>query len=126
MDNKQVNLTEFFHEMAEMVKPFRSHVNLKDANVNGCRVLGAGARYWSGQFKKKVKKNHFLFSFLAKGDQLVDIEIDILAMALKPVEYANNIVEGINSALKEMQKENRIIVVQKKPLAIAKQLPSLH
>lgn len=116
---QKIDLTEFFVAMTEMVSPFRSHVNLRDANLNGCRVLGAGAYYMDGDMRRRVRKNHYLFSFLAKGDLAMNIEIDLKALAFKPAEYINNMIEGINSALKDMEKENRIIVVQKRPLASA-------
>lgn len=119
MEQNKVDMTIFFRAMAEMVKPFMSHVNLRDANLDGCRVLSAGSYYMDGDLRKRVRKNHILFSFLAKGDNTIDVEMDMRALALKPHEYVENTIEGINKVLLEMQRESRLIIVQKRPLASA-------
>ena len=119
MTSTQINITPFFKMMAEIVKPFMSHVYLGGANLDGCRVLSAGSSYKSGDHIKRVRKNHVLFSFMAKGDNVVDVEMDMKALTLKPREYIENTIDGINKALQQMQKESRLIVVQKRPLSTA-------
>lgn len=90
----------FFATLAEAVMPFRSQYDAPGANCEGCSVVQGG-----GKDKGKIR-----FGFMAKGDNVVTVDIVVRDIMADPKEYIGNMLEAINQGMKQMDNEVRIIV----------------
>ena len=91
---------EFFAALGSAVRPFRAYRDIPDANCNGCRVAQGG-----GKDKGKIR-----FGFMAKGGNVVTVDIVVRDIMADPKEYIGNMLEAINQGMKQMDDEVRIIV----------------
>jgi hypothetical protein len=93
------NLTEqdyaFFATLAEAVAPFKSH-DIPHGNCEGCIV-----------FPKEGKKKERLivFGFAIAPGRILDVEIDIDSLRANPKEYIEQMLDGINEAIKQAKQE---------------------
>ena len=91
---------EFFETLADSVAVFRSGMPMPDANCKGCSVvLGKGKD--AGIIR---------FGFLAKGDNVVMIDLDASSLMADPQEYIGNMLEALNQGLEQMKRDVKIIV----------------
>ncbi|MCA9340006.1 MAG: hypothetical protein KDA17_03800 [Candidatus Saccharibacteria bacterium] len=96
MDGNQA----FFETLADAVEVFRSGHALPGANCKGCLfVRGKGKK--SGTIR---------FGFIAKGDNIVTVDIVAREIVANPKEYIENMLEAINQGLQQMDSDVNIIV----------------
>lgn len=91
---------EFFEVLDQAVGAFKSGYPMPQANCGDSRVS-------FGIFNKKPK---YKFEFLAKGDHIVEIKIDVKDLAANPKEYIDNMLECLNDGMKQAHESNRIII----------------
>lgn len=99
--NDDINLLPFFKLLAEAVSPLMSHVKIQNHNVDGCRVRKGKA--------KGGKQGKIQFAFLAKGDNEVEVEIDLPGLFKNPKEYIDHMLKDIDGALMQMKRHSTII-----------------
>jgi len=100
---------DFFTELCDMVKPFRSRHSIPEANWSGCRLARG-----TGKDKGKIR-----FGFMAKGGNLITVDIVARDIMADPKQYIDNMLEAINQGLKQMDDNVKIIVAQPNSLSQA-------
>ena len=99
---KDYDLTEFFHEMGDAVEVFKHKTQvIPGANINGCLVRKG----------KNTKKNKVQFSFLAKDNSVVEVELSLKDLFASPQEYIAIMLEGIDNGLQQMSNQSRFILM---------------
>ncbi len=98
---------KWFQALADAIEPFRAGNMPKPRNnergmvrINGCLVA-------QGQGKDK---GVIRFGFLAKGDNVVTVDIVARDLLANPQEYIGNMLEAINQGLQQMKDDVKIIV----------------
>jgi len=104
---------QWFQYLADAVEPFKAGAmpkpnpaNKSEVRINGCLIaLGRG------KDAGKVR-----FGFLAKGDNVVTVDIVVRDMLADPKEYIGNMLEAINQGLQQMKDDIRIVVPTSKTI----------
>ena len=104
---------QWFQYLAEAIEPFKAGTmpkpnpnNRAEVRINGCLIaLG------QGKDAGKIR-----FGFLAKGDNVVTVDIVVCDLLADPKEYIGNTLEAINQGLEQMKGDVRIIVPTSKTI----------
>jgi hypothetical protein len=91
---------EFFLQLTETVKHYRSGHQMPNANLNGCSfAMGAG------------KDNGTIrFGFLAIGENIITTDIVVRDLVANPEEYIDNMLEAIGQGIEQMADHVQILV----------------
>lgn len=98
---------QWFQHLASAIEPFKAGAMPKPHPADRSQVRIHGCLIALGEGRDAGK---FRFGFLAKGDNVVTVDIVVRDLMADPKEYIGNMLEAINQGLQQMEKDVRIIV----------------